>query len=102
MHVVRLCLRPAFLHVVAYTRQTSALRSTANLLLHAASYGAQWVLLSPLLQRACRAAPAPAHNFTFGLCLVTSHTGLEPNWTGLGHPGPDGLTRAQQLDMGFV
>ena len=45
--VARLCPRPAFSHVVAYTRQTSALRGTADSLLDSASYGARWVLLSP-------------------------------------------------------
>jgi len=39
--------RGAFSHVVAYTRQTSALRGTADTLLDAASYGSRWVLLSP-------------------------------------------------------
>ena len=38
--VARLCPRGAFSHVVAYTRQTSALRGTADTLLDAASYGA--------------------------------------------------------------
>ena len=37
------------LHVVAYHRRTSALRGTVESLLDAASYGARWVLLSPLL-----------------------------------------------------
>jgi hypothetical protein len=45
--VARPCPRGAFSHVVAYTRQTSALRGTADTLLDAASYGARWVLLSP-------------------------------------------------------
>ena len=45
--VARLCPRPVFSHVVAYTRQTSALRGTADSLLDSASYGARWVLLSP-------------------------------------------------------
>ena len=45
--VARLCPRGAFSHVVAYTRQTSALRGTADSLLDSASYGARWVLLSP-------------------------------------------------------
>ena len=45
--VARLCPRSAFSHVVAYTRQTSALRGTADTLLDAASYGTRWVLLSP-------------------------------------------------------
>ena len=44
--VARLCPRGAFSHVVAYTRQTSALRGTADTLLDAASYGTRWVLLS--------------------------------------------------------
>ena len=39
--------RCAFSHVVAYTRQTSALRGTADSLLDSASYGARWRLLSP-------------------------------------------------------
>ena len=45
--VARLCPRGAFSHVVAYTRQTSALRGTVDTLLEAASYGTRWVLLSP-------------------------------------------------------
>ena len=45
--VARLCPRGAFSHVVAYARQTSALRGTADTLLDATSYGARWVLLSP-------------------------------------------------------
>ena len=45
--VARLCPRGSFSHVVAYTRQASALRSTADTLLDAASYGCRWVLLSP-------------------------------------------------------
>jgi hypothetical protein len=45
--VARLCPRPAFQHAVAYTRQTSALRGTADSLHDSASYGARWVLLSP-------------------------------------------------------
>ena len=46
--VARLCLRGPLSHVVAYTRQTSALRGTADTLpvLDAASYGTRWVLLS--------------------------------------------------------
>ena len=44
--VACLCPRGAFSHVVAYTRQTSALRGTADTLLDAASYGSRWVLLS--------------------------------------------------------
>jgi hypothetical protein len=51
----RPCPWGAFSHVVAYTRQTSAvtvpLRGTADMLLDAASYGVRWVLLTP----------APAH-----------------------------------------
>ncbi len=44
-----LCPRGAFLQVVTYTRQTSALRCTADSLLQVvfASYRALWVLLSP-------------------------------------------------------
>ena len=34
-------------HVVARTRQTSALRGTADTLLDADSFGVRWVLLSP-------------------------------------------------------
>ena len=46
--VVRPCPRGAFSHVVAYNRQTSALRGTADsdTLLDAASYGSRWVLLA--------------------------------------------------------
>ena len=43
----RLCQGGAFSHVVAYTRQTSALRGRADTLLDAASYCVRWVLLSP-------------------------------------------------------
>jgi hypothetical protein len=48
--VARICAPSAsgFTHVVAYTRQTSALRGTVDTLLDAASYGQRWVLLSPL------------------------------------------------------
>ena len=45
--VARLDQRGAFSHVVAYNRQTSVLRGTADTLLDAASYGSRWVLLSP-------------------------------------------------------
>jgi hypothetical protein len=73
--------------VVAYTRQTSAPRGTVDSLLDSASYGARWVLLSPATAaRACRTAPAPTHDFGFGLCLVTARADI------------DGLTRAQPLD----
>ena len=41
------CPRGAFSHVVAYTRQTSALRGTVDTLLDATSYCFRWVLLSP-------------------------------------------------------
>ena len=56
------CPRGVFSHVVAYTRQTSALRGTADTLLDAASYGTRWVLLSPApaagVARALRPRPA--------------------------------------------
>ena len=45
--IARLCPRGAFSHVVAYSRQTSTLRGTADSLLDAASYGSRWALLSP-------------------------------------------------------
>ena len=45
--VARLCKHGAFSHVVAYTRQKSALPGTANMLLDAASYSSRWVILSP-------------------------------------------------------
>ena len=58
--VARLCPRGAFSHVVAYNRQTSALRGTADTLLDAASYGSRCVLLSPGVARALRPrAPRP-------------------------------------------
>ena len=44
--VARHCLRGTFSHVVAYTRQTSALHGTADTLLDPASYGHRWGLLS--------------------------------------------------------
>ena len=63
--VARLCPRGAFSHVVAYTRQTSALRGTADtvtLLDAAASYGHRWVLLSPApaagVDRAAASSPS--------------------------------------------
>ena len=45
--IARVCPPGPFSHVVAYHRQTSALRGTADSLLDAASYGTRWVLLSP-------------------------------------------------------
>ena len=60
--VARLCPRPAFSHVVAYTRQTrrtSALRGTADSLLDSASYGARWVLLSPAAAAGVRGRSRP-------------------------------------------
>ena len=57
--VARLCPRGAFSHVVAYSRQTSSLRGTADSLLDAASYGSRWVLLSPAAADGlCRDSPA--------------------------------------------
>jgi hypothetical protein len=52
---------PSFSHVVAYTRQTSALRGTADSLLDSLSYGARWVpLLSPAAAAAgMRGSPSP-------------------------------------------
>ena len=63
----RLCPRGAFLHVVVYTRQTSALRGTADMLLDAASYGSRWVLLSPA-------------------GLAESHRVAEPRFAKMSHP----------------
>ena len=57
--VARLCPRPAFSHVVAYTRQTLALRSTADSLLTSASYCARLVLLSPTAFAGVRCRPCP-------------------------------------------
>ena len=57
--VARLCPRGAFSHVVAYTRQTSALRGTADTLLDAASYGSRSVLLSPAPAASFTRAPRP-------------------------------------------
>ena len=45
--------------MVDYTRQTSALRGTADTLLDAASYGTRWVLLSPAPVRASGVSPRP-------------------------------------------
>ena len=62
--VACLCPRGAFSHMVAYNRQTSALRGTADMPLDAASYrdGSRWVLLSPAAAagaaRALRPRPA--------------------------------------------
>ena len=77
--VGRLCPRgrSAFSHMVAYNRQTSALRGTgtADTLLDAASYGSRWVLLSPApaagVARALRPR-APDPKFEFGRWLVTA------------------------------
>jgi hypothetical protein len=57
--VARLCPLPAFLHVVAYTRQTSALRGTADSLLYSACNGARWVLLSPAPAAGVRGRAGP-------------------------------------------
>ena len=62
--VASLCPRGTFSHVVAYTRQASALRGTVDMLLDAASYGSRWMLLSPAsaagVARALRPRP-PRH-----------------------------------------
>ena len=52
--VARLCPRGAFSHVVAYTRQTSALRGTADSLLDSASYGTRRVGAAITSPRASR------------------------------------------------
>jgi hypothetical protein len=73
--VARLCPRAAFSHVVAYHRQTSALRGTANTLLDAASYGSRWVLLSPAPAEGVARVlgpRAPGPDFGFGRWLVTA------------------------------
>jgi hypothetical protein len=57
--VARLCPRPAFWHVVAYTRQTLALRGTADSLLDSAFYGARWVLLPPAAAAGVRGRSRP-------------------------------------------
>ena len=87
--VARLCPRGESLHVVAYIRQTSALRRgaaaaagcTAVTLLDAASYDVRCVLLSPAAgaahrvgcsaERASLAGPSDPY-FQFGLWLVTA------------------------------
>ena len=69
--VARLCSRGAFSHVVAYTRQTAALRGTADTLLDAASHGSRWVLLSPAPMRVWL-GPPPDPKFEFGRWLVTA------------------------------
>ena len=55
----RLFPRDAFSHVVTYTRETSALRGTADMLLHAASYGSHLVLLSPATAAPAGEGPGP-------------------------------------------
>jgi hypothetical protein len=57
--VARLCPRPAFSHVVAYTRHTSALRGTADSLLDSASYSARCLLLSPAPATGVRGRAGP-------------------------------------------
>jgi hypothetical protein len=75
--IARLCPRGAFSHVVAYTRQTSALRGSTDSLLDAASYGLRWVLLSPAAAGGWTAAPlaGPDPEFEVGRCLVTAGAG---------------------------
>ena len=61
--------------MVAYNRQTSALRGTANRLLDAAYYGSCWVLLSPAPATGVARAEGPGPRnpkFEFGLWLVTA------------------------------
>jgi hypothetical protein len=98
--VARLCPRPAFSHVVAYTRprQTSALRlrGTADssrrhgcLTLHPMAPGG--CCCPPPRPRACGTAPILTHDFGFGLCLVTA-------WTEPDRDGP-GLPRAQPFKL---
>ena len=78
--VARLCPRGAFSHVLAYTRQTSALRGTAVTLPDAASYGSRWVLsLSPAPAApgcgpgpSAPAPPDPKFESRFGRWLVTA------------------------------
>jgi hypothetical protein len=117
--VARLCTRPVFSRVVAYTRQTpaSALRGTADSLLRLDSESesaaggpgrlnptapGKWVLLR--LRRACGAAPAPGPPMTLGLACVSSQPqdgppAPEPPADSDGRPG---LTRAEPLDAGTV
>ena len=65
--------RGAFSLVVAYARQTSALRGTADTLLDAASYGSRWVLLSPDPAAGVALALWPRDpKFEFGRWLVTA------------------------------
>jgi hypothetical protein len=52
--------------VVAYFRQTSALRGTADPLLDAAPYGVRWVLISPAAAAAGVERGPPARG-TLGL-----------------------------------
>ena len=74
--------------MVAYTRQTSALRSTVDTLLDAASYGTRWVLLCPAPQQPPvwpgSFCPGPLDpEFEFGLWLVTA-PGPGPSRAGQG------------------
>ena len=65
--------RGAFSLVVAYARQTSALRGTADTLLDATSYGSRWVLLSPDPAAGVALALWPRDpKFEFGRWLVTA------------------------------
>jgi hypothetical protein len=98
----RLCPRSAFSHVVAYTRQTSALRlrGTADSLLDSASYGVRRLLLSPAPaagvvagSRARRPRPGPTTSRTVTFVLVTVMFGpARP-------VGPDGCGLEEILSM---
>ncbi len=77
--VSRFCPRGAFSHMVAYTRQTSALRGTADTLLDAAFYGTRWVLLSRLPPPGSPGPfgpDPPGPEFGFGRWLVTARAPL--------------------------
>ena len=102
------CPRAALSHVVAYTRQTSALRGTADSLLDAASCGTRWVLCY-WPRRPARGSsgpsglgvPVPDFHFQVGRWLVTARDRPRP-WD-RGRPGrPEPLKRQQTNKMSDV
>ena len=87
-------------HVVAYTRQTSALRGTTDTLLDAASYGQPWTcflliplpawtgLQTPPLSQGGPAARDPGPDFQPISGLVGGSSQLGPGRAGPGRAGP--------------
>ncbi len=88
--VARLCTRGAFSHVVAYTRQTSALRGTADTLLDRRRCVIRFPMGAPLPCSCHQGSPIPAapHSPALTLSLVCGSSQF-------GRPAP-----ARALDPG--